>query len=72
MSHHRKTSNHEHREIPLAPIDRSRPEPNPADTDSIESREALAWLVRQLKWERTLEVLRTQGPAPRPTERAAA
>jgi hypothetical protein len=29
---------------------------------SIESQRALAWIVRQLKWERTLEVLRTQGP----------
>jgi len=32
-------------------------------TTSIESQRALAWIVRQLKWERTLEVLRTQGPA---------
>ena len=31
-------------------------------TTSIESQRALAWIVRQLKWERTLEVLRTQGP----------
>ena len=32
-------------------------------TTSIESQRALAWIVRQLKWERTLEVLRTQGTA---------
>ena len=32
-------------------------------TTSIESQRALAWIVQQLKWERTLEVLRTDGLA---------
>ena len=32
-------------------------------TTSIESQRALAWIVRQLKWERTLEVLRAETPA---------
>ena len=76
MSHHRKTSGHEFPAIGLAPIGRARPDPTPTPTptqpDSIESREAMAWLVRQLKWERTLEVLRTEGLAHCLTERVAA
>jgi hypothetical protein len=32
-------------------------------TTSIESQRALAWIVRQLAWERTLERLRTEAPA---------
>ncbi len=32
-------------------------------TTSIESQRALEWIVKQLQWERTLEVLRTHGPA---------
>ena len=41
-------------------------------TTSIESQRALAWIVRQLKWERTLEMLRTEGPAIAHEERVAA
>ena len=41
------------------------------DTTSIESQRALNWIVRQLKWERTLEVLRTQGPAAAEERKAA-
>ena len=47
-------------------------EQDPADTTSIESQRALAWLVQQLKWERTLEVFRTQGRTPDHEERIAA
>jgi len=78
MSHDRKTSGHEFPAIGLAPIGRARPDPtptptpSPTQTDSIESREAMAWLVRQLKWERTLEMLRTEGLAHRHPERVAA
>lgn len=31
-------------------------------TTSIESQRALAWIVRQLSWERTLEKLRAEAP----------
>ncbi len=41
-------------------------------TTSIESQRALAWIVRQLKWERTLEVLRSEGPAVVQEEKVAA
>jgi hypothetical protein len=41
-------------------------------TTSIESQRALAWIVRQLTWERTLEVLRTDGPAVAHEEQVAA
>jgi hypothetical protein len=41
-----------------------------ADTSA--ENEALSWLAQQLKFERTLEVLRTQGPAPAREERVAA
>jgi hypothetical protein len=41
-------------------------------TTSIESQRALEWIVRQLKWERTLEVLRTEGLAVPQEERVAA
>ena len=43
-----------------------------ATTDSLEARRALDWIVRQLKWERTLEVLRAEGPAVPQEERVAA
>lgn len=39
-------------------------------TTSIESQRALAWIVRQLSWERTLEQLRTKA-AGSATEEAA-
>lgn len=32
-------------------------------TTSIESQRALAWIVRQLSWERTLDRLRAQSSA---------
>ena len=41
-------------------------------TTSIESQRALAWIVRQLSWERTLEKLREQGPAEATEETVAA
>lgn len=41
-------------------------------TTSIESQRALAWIVRQLSWERTLEKLRTQEPADTREEKVAA
>jgi hypothetical protein len=41
-------------------------------TTSIESQRALAWIVRQLSWERTLEKLRTQAPAETTEEKVAA
>ena len=40
-------------------------------TTSIESQRALAWIVRQLSWERTLERLRDE-PSAVAEERAAA
>ena len=39
-------------------------EPNMGTTTSIESQRALAWIVRQLSWERTLEQLRAQADEP--------
>lgn len=41
-------------------------------TTSIESQRALAWIVRQLSWERTLDKLRDQAPAETTEERVAA
>jgi hypothetical protein len=44
-------------------IRREDPESDVAETTKLQ-REAFAWLVSQLMFERTLEVLRNQGPAP--------
>ena len=41
-------------------------------TTSIESQRALAWIVRQLSWERTLERLREQSPAEVTEDKVAA
>ncbi|MFM8303571.1 MAG: hypothetical protein ACKOA9_04635 [Actinomycetota bacterium] len=44
-------------------------------TTSIESQRALAWIVRQLSWERTLDALRSEAAetaAARDTDRVAA
>ena len=41
-------------------------------TTSIESQRALAWIVRQLSWERTLDKLRAQAPADVAEEKVAA
>lgn len=41
-------------------------------TTSIESQRALAWIVRQLSWERTLDKLRSQAPATDATEEKVA
>jgi hypothetical protein len=41
-------------------------------TTTIESQRAFAWLVRQLKWERTLEVLRHGEQVEEREERVAA
>ncbi|MFA5884800.1 MAG: hypothetical protein WDA60_13180 [Acidimicrobiia bacterium] len=41
-------------------------------TTSIESQRALAWIVRQLSWERTLEKLRDQSPAVASEDKVAA
>jgi hypothetical protein len=44
----------------------------PTEPVSRVEKEAFTWLVNQLKFERTLEVLRTHGPAPERRPRAAA
>lgn len=41
-------------------------------TTSIESQRALAWIVRQLSWERTLDKLRNQASATETTEEKVA
>jgi hypothetical protein len=41
-------------------------------TTSIESQRALAWIVRQLSWERTLDKLRAEAPADVTEEKVAA
>lgn len=41
-------------------------------TTSIESQRALAWIVRQLSWERTLDKLRAESSAIEPTEEKVA
>jgi hypothetical protein len=41
-------------------------------TTSIESQRALAWIVRQLSWERTLEKLRDESPETATEEKVAA
>jgi hypothetical protein len=38
-------------------------------TATIERQRALAWIVRQLSWERTLEVLRVNNETTETTER---
>ena len=41
-------------------------------TTSIESQRALAWIVRQLSWERTLDKLRHEASAIEATEEKVA
>lgn len=40
-------------------------------TSSIERQRALAWIARQLRWERTLERLRQEQPAAHDEQAAA-
>jgi hypothetical protein len=42
------------------------------ETTSIESQRALAWIVRQLSWERTLDKLRAESPVSDTTEEKVA
>jgi hypothetical protein len=66
MSHCPKTHQHDRQVSESATNQVARTERAPAESKS--EREALDWLVGQLKFERTLEVLRAQGPEPEPRE----
>ena len=77
MWHYREIVDHEPPEFDLVPcevvpIGTARSEQKPADTRSPIEKEAFAWLVSQMKFQRTLEVLRTCGPAPEHQRRTAA
>ena len=77
MWHYREIVDHEPLEFDLVPcevvpIGSARPEQAPADTRSPIEREAFEWLVSQLRFQRTLEMLRTCGPAKEHQPRAGA
>jgi len=72
MWNHRPAVGPESPELKVVPIESARSAQKPADTKTRIEKEAFKWLVGQLKWERTLEVLRTYGPAPEHQQRAAA
>jgi hypothetical protein len=69
---HHEIVRQERPELELVPIGLARSGQNPIDTKTTAEKEAFAWLIGQLKFERTLEVLRTRGSAPERQQRVAA